>query len=203
MLALLRTNTQPIHHDLENQLRGFAGIDSVAKYGALLRRYLDLYEGLSVCLAATGPLVDWPHDGDERRGWLREDLTVLGGAGPTDGAVSMASAGSGTAVDGRFAPFTSRAEVVGCLYVIEGSALGGVRLARGFTEQLGVTPERGARFFTGRGPETAARWKAFCAWMEAQAWSAADEAAASARAVTTFRWFGEHLAVPTEAGVSS
>lgn len=49
----------------------------------------------------------------------------------------------------------------GCLYVLEGSTLGGQVISRHVAAQLAVTPERGARFFAGYGSATGAMWRAF------------------------------------------
>jgi heme oxygenase len=58
-------------------------------------------------------------------------------------------------------PVTDEAQAFGCLYVMEGSTLGGKFIARQLHNQLGLTPSSGAAFFNGYGEETGLRWKTF------------------------------------------
>ena len=53
------------------------------------------------------------------------------------------------------------AEGLGCLYVIEGSMLGGEFISRAIHQRLGVTENTGGRFFAGFGTGTDAAWTAF------------------------------------------
>jgi heme oxygenase len=55
----------------------------------------------------------------------------------------------------------STARILGCLYVIEGATLGGQIVSRHLQAKLGVTPQTGGAFFSGYGPHTGSRWKAF------------------------------------------
>ena len=52
-------------------------------------------------------------------------------------------------------------QALGCLYVMEGSTLGGQYISRVLAHQLGLEASTGARFFNGYGAETAHHWKAF------------------------------------------
>ncbi len=56
-------------------------------------------------------------------------------------------------------PLNTQAEVLGCLYVIEGATLGGRLIARHLSAALGVTPMRGGRFFEGYGDDTSRMWQ--------------------------------------------
>jgi heme oxygenase len=57
----------------------------------------------------------------------------------------------------------------GMAYVIEGSTLGGRVILKHITPKLGVTEERGARFFAGYGADTGMMWKSFLAALTAYA----------------------------------
>jgi heme oxygenase len=57
--------------------------------------------------------------------------------------------------------FNSAEAVVGALYVLEGSTLGGQVIARQLAESIGVYPGKGASFFYGHGDDTQAHWKEF------------------------------------------
>lgn len=57
--------------------------------------------------------------------------------------------------------FSSVAEALGIMYVLEGSTLGGKILYRHVHEVLGLTPENGASYFWGYGAQTGNLWKSF------------------------------------------
>lgn len=57
--------------------------------------------------------------------------------------------------------FSTVAEALGIMYVLEGSTLGGKILYRHIHEVLGLTPENGASYFWGYGPQTGYLWKSF------------------------------------------
>jgi heme oxygenase (biliverdin-IX-beta and delta-forming) len=86
--------------------------------------------------------------------WLIADILALGDTPP--------SLASGRAIG---VP-TDAAELVGTLYAIEGSTLGGQVISRHLANNLGLTPERGARFFNGYGADTEKRWADFCLYAE-------------------------------------
>ncbi len=53
------------------------------------------------------------------------------------------------------------AQAFGCIYVMEGSTLGGKIIYNTLKKQLDLDKMRGASFFYGYGPETGIRWKTF------------------------------------------
>jgi heme oxygenase len=55
----------------------------------------------------------------------------------------------------------------GCLYVMEGSTLGGKIIYNILKKQLGLSDSAGASFFYGYGPATGEKWKTFGASLEA------------------------------------
>lgn len=57
--------------------------------------------------------------------------------------------------------FSSIAEALGIMYVLEGSTLGGKILYRHIHEVLGLIPENGASYFWGYGAQTGNLWKSF------------------------------------------
>ncbi|MEQ1620282.1 MAG: biliverdin-producing heme oxygenase [Methylococcales bacterium] len=52
-------------------------------------------------------------------------------------------------------------QLLGCLYVIEGSTLGGQIITRHLRSSLGITLETGCSFFNGYGDITMMQWQAF------------------------------------------
>lgn len=59
-------------------------------------------------------------------------------------------------------PLNTHAQVLGYMYVIEGSTLGGQIIAKILFETLNLTPETGASFFFGYGKNTRQMWNSFC-----------------------------------------
>jgi heme oxygenase len=89
----------------------------------------------------------------QRLDWLRIDLAYHRLA-PADLAIPT----SLTLAD--------EAEGLGCLYVIEGSMLGGEFINRAIQKRLGVTEQTGGRFFSGFGESTDAIWATFVAALD-------------------------------------
>lgn len=89
---------------------------------------------------------------------------------------------------------TSAAALLGALYVLEGSTLGGVQIARALGERMGGETGEGRRFFLGRGDRNGVMWAEFVERLEAV--SADLEAAGQAidAAVATFEEFETWMA---------
>lgn len=130
-------------------------------YRALLRRFYTLYEPLEARLgtAADWSGAGWDFDARRKTEWLREDLRALGTS-----QTELQSWPRATTLPG----VEDFGAAVGALYVLEGSTLGGQVISRQFREKLGVTPERGGKFFHGYGDATGRRWREFGQWAEAQ-----------------------------------
>jgi heme oxygenase (biliverdin-IX-beta and delta-forming) len=64
-------------------------------------------------------------------------------------------------------PFQNAADVLGALYVIEGSTLGGPAIGRLLHHRLGLTNTCGASSFNPYGGDTADRWDEFCDFLRA------------------------------------
>jgi heme oxygenase len=84
-------------------------------------------------------------------------------------------------------PLARPAHLAGCLYVLEGSRLGGTVVARALERSLGIRGDRGAAFFRGDCQDPTRRWRRVLGWLDEVAGSGerADEAVASA--CETFR----------------
>jgi heme oxygenase len=61
---------------------------------------------------------------------------------------------------GELPALETRTQVLGSMYVVEGSTLGGQLLRRHFAERFGFESQ-GARYFTGYGERTGPMWKQF------------------------------------------
>ena len=92
----------------------------------------------------------------------------------------------------------SFAQVIGCLYVLEGATLGGQIIGRHLRQNLNLSPENGAAVFNNYGERVWQMWKAFSAMANEQAeiLKAVKEIIASA--VNTFTKFDTWLGARTE-----
>jgi heme oxygenase len=88
-------------------------------------------------------------------------------------------------------PLKSIGSVLGSVYVIEGSSLGGRILTRHFGEQLGIRPDAGCRFFAGYGERTGQMWSAFGELVAGR--PAAENNEMLTAAVSTFELLGDWL----------
>ncbi|WMJ74493.1 biliverdin-producing heme oxygenase [Cytophagaceae bacterium ABcell3] len=61
----------------------------------------------------------------------------------------------------KLPPVENLNQAFGCLYVMEGSTLGGTVISKNINKTLGLTNERGCSFFHGYGSQTGSKWKAF------------------------------------------
>ena len=81
-------------------------------------------------------------------------------------------------------------QALGCLYVLEGSTLGGQIISRHLQEQIGITPDQGGRFFASYGQEVGSMWKGFGEIVTAFSTSPHIEDAIVNSAIQTFASFG-------------
>ena len=83
-------------------------------------------------------------------------------------------------------PIQTPAEVLGCLYVLEGATLGGRLITQHVQATLGITPTTGGSFFDGYAGQTARMWNAMRQTLLSGAVDAQAENAMVASAVATF-----------------
>jgi heme oxygenase len=88
-------------------------------------------------------------------------------------------------------PLHSIGLVLGSVYVIEGSSLGGRILARHFSEHLGIRSDGGCRYFSGYGERTGPMWSAFGELMARRPPEENNEMLTAA--VATFELLGDWL----------
>ena len=93
---------------------------------------------------------------------------------------------------------------LGCLYVFEGSTLGGQVISRVLGQRLGLSPVSGASFFGGYGPETGAKWRAFKAFGQSQSLSPGETERAATAACACFDnldcWLAQALGSNQDSG---
>lgn len=118
--------------------------------------------------------------GNERSHWLARDLETMRGERWQPGVAEQRP---------TMPSLDSSERLLGALYVVEGSALGGRGLARGLDRLLGSGTSDGRRFFNGRGSETGVMWCDFVSRLELVSAKPAARIAAVDAAVEMFSIF--------------
>lgn len=148
-MAALRAATAERHRRLEDQLHLLADDLSADRWTRTLVGMLGVVEPLEAALdEVPPPLDDWPER--RRASLLRADAGDPDDVAPCDVLPAV----------------TSPERALGCLYVLEGSTLGGRVVASHVSRVLG--PDAGTRWFAAYGPDVRRRWSAFGAAAEAR-----------------------------------
>jgi heme oxygenase len=177
----LRDATEPAHRLLEAALDLQSPELSFERYRRVLAAFLGFYSPLEARIRAFKPVeqpLGFALPARARR--LERDLAALGAP------VAVACCED-------LPQLATSAELMGCLYVLEGAALGGQVLARSLASRWQLTPSTGLAFFHGDGPAgTKRRWALVLDWLERGERAGADAPSAVAAASATFlaleRW---------------
>lgn len=149
VMERLREDTRELHARVERRVDLPRRCATLEGYTGLLVRMLGLYIPIESKLR----LLDWSETGvniaaRHKSDMIRADLGALGACDdvPVYAAVPE---------------LRTLAAGFGCLYVIEGSTLGGQVILRHVRDALGLSPAHGASFFASYGPRLGAMWRAF------------------------------------------
>jgi heme oxygenase (biliverdin-IX-beta and delta-forming) len=151
ILERLRVETAPQHRALEAHIPLLDSGLTVAVYAELIARFWGYYAPLErrLLLLADRLFSSFDYALRLKTPLLLRDLDSFGKLG-------------GRLPRCRNVPaLATMPEVLGCLYVLEGSTLGGQVISRRLHNHLGLTRDSGAAFFTGYGAATARRWRSF------------------------------------------
>jgi heme oxygenase len=152
--TVLRQATHEHHNQLNrhSMLAGLTQPDyTINEYQKLLCAYVGLYQALEQLILSF--LSDNETQFDYRprlkSAWLLQDLAYFHIEPDSFSHASQAL------------NIKNRGDLIGILYVIEGSTLGGQLISKHLAKNLGITPETGGRFFGGYGENTATFWTDF------------------------------------------
>ncbi len=161
MLKSLKAATSTRHAALEQQLPLLDADLSHATYRHFVQRMFGFYDPLEAHMLSKPwwGTVNVDYALRHKTPLLRQDLRALGDSESSIAALPRCE---------HLPPLTHPAQLWGCLYVIEGATLGGQIIIKHLNARLGLNAASGASFFDGYGPQTGARWKAFCAALSAQ-----------------------------------
>jgi heme oxygenase len=154
----LKRATTDLHRRLETELGLLDPNLSLDRYRRILELLFGFYapvEADMARLASAGLALEFPMHA--RTGLIESDLRSIG-------LSRRELAGLPRCADPP--RLSSREELAGCLYVVEGACLGGQFIAPVLRERLGVVESCGASFFVGDAEGTRARWSLFLAWLE-------------------------------------
>jgi len=176
--ARLRTETAALHRATEEQAGIPATIGSTSDYITLLTRMLAFHRAAEESLGDPRWVNEWAPLGiqlsdHDRSGQIEDDLLGLG--------VVAASSSTGSL------ELQSFAQALGCLYVVEGSALGGQVIAPIIVRTLGPVP---TAYYRGDGRAHPGPWRSLQAALGMYSESDGDQDAVIAGAVATFTFFG-------------
>ena len=181
----LRQATMPSHERMHRH-RGLsaaaAGTIAMSDYRLLLARLYGFHRAFEAVMEAAAPdiLIRLDLLNLARSAAIDSDLRALG--------LDPANIPNLPICNQIFIP-GSEAAFLGALYVVEGSALGGVQISRALAPLFGVESDKGRRFFMGYGVGQGAMWRSLLKRLEKFAGNPAQEAAAIEGAVTTFLVF--------------
>lgn len=164
LLHTLRKDTSRDHYKLDHHphiaelVKGRLTIDTYRRIiKSLYWVFSAMHSHIGASMAKLG--FNKPYIVSNRLAWLREDLCNL----QTEGAAFP----DGNPLDNWQIPEVDTvAKLIGEIYVLEGSTLGGQVISRIVGNQLGLTAHNGARFFHGHGAQTPVRWAAFSSLAE-------------------------------------
>jgi heme oxygenase (biliverdin-IX-beta and delta-forming) len=153
----LRAATSALHRRVEEQVELGSAVTR-ERYRDVLRAFYGYYEPLEPRVAAVAAAA--PPEGFEvvaRAPLLARDLLALGDSPAVLTTMPRCS---------DLPRLGATAELAGCLYVLEGAALGAQVVRRILELRLGIARDNGGSFFTGGGPRTGGRWERVLAWIE-------------------------------------
>jgi heme oxygenase (biliverdin-IX-beta and delta-forming) len=161
---------------------------TMSEYAETLGRFLAVYTSLERQIEKHLPALDrvaldW--EGRRKVPLLQRDLEALGRADLIDSE----------RVPPEKAPsLESFAQVMGCLYVLEGATLGGAVISRQLRGAFQLGPENGAAFFNCYGPALGKNWQEFCVALERSLSDLPARERAAEAATATFHLFSEQVA---------
>jgi heme oxygenase len=155
IMTALKAGTVEQHSAIERIMPFFKNDFSLEAYIRVLKAFLGFFEPVERELrsVATRDSFGFNIDRRQRSNLLRTDLLALG--------VTPAEMALIPRCD-HLPRLENVDDGLGCLYVLEGSTLGGQLIAREVQTRFGVEEKTGAGFFHGYGSQTGVKWREFC-----------------------------------------
>ncbi len=159
----------------------------LANYRVLLVAYFHLFEILEMRVTAFLEKSTVPFDYSKRTklSWIQDDLDYFNENPKTESNLPSSP------VD--FPQINSVGQLIGVLYSIEGSTLGGQVISQNLDLNHNLSITNGARFFSGYADNTEVQWREFCRFAESIQNDEEQCKFAEASAILTFNKFHEIL----------
>ncbi|MDQ2902851.1 MAG: biliverdin-producing heme oxygenase [Ktedonobacteraceae bacterium] len=183
-LASIREATQAFHSKLEHDLDIFHTITTLESYTRLLQKFLGFYLPVEPHLLGVQNRYDLQVHLQQR---LKSPLLLR------DLSEIAAQQGTGVSLCETLPALTCPAHVWGCLYVLEGSTLGGTLISKHVTRVLGLTAEHGCAFFGSYGSHVGSMWQMFTRKLEAYVSTYHEEKVIIDSACETFAFLSQWL----------
>lgn len=161
VMAVLKASTAEQHQAVENLMPFFREQFSLEDYTLTLAAFLGFFEPVeqSLRFAADWSAVGIDINDRSRAHLLRNDLRALGLTVSAMESLPRASS---------LPPIENLESALGCLYVLEGSKLGGQVIGRELARRFGIDASTGASFFLSHGPRVGDMWREFCSVVRMQ-----------------------------------
>jgi heme oxygenase (biliverdin-IX-beta and delta-forming) len=179
----IRTATRPIHEELDNWLMPqVQQVDTPEKYAALLKAFYTYFNPVMKKIGDHIDLTALPDYAERRKpALILEDLESIGQ--PFDDILPQTD----------LPVVLNSAQAFGALYVLEGSTLGGVYLAKALAQNLDIKDHAGLFFFYGYGKESKEKWTRFIDYLNAFGEKEENKEEIVKAANDTFVLFKKHL----------
>ncbi|WP_028979138.1 biliverdin-producing heme oxygenase [Sporocytophaga myxococcoides] len=124
---------------------------SLESYKNILIKFYGFFHPLENSINSFSDIHNYLHDFETRRKStaLKDDLHKLG----CNEEINLCN---------DLPEIKTSSQALGCLYVMEGSTLGGRMISRIISETISLNKDSGVSFFNGYGEETGKKWKSFC-----------------------------------------
>lgn len=186
----LKAVTQPLHDRLEASIPLLDPQLTLDAYRNILRRFYGIYAPFEAVInrATYEPFLS-SHSCRSQAEWLEQDLRALGDDADQLAAIPRCS---------TLPSLSSRAKLLGALYVMQGATLGGQFVIQTLKTSVGPQALRSTRFFQSYGDQVKPMWVTFLERLVRAADSPQEECAIIESACNTFacfeRWFSRFRA---------
>lgn len=182
IMARVRHETASEHQRLESQIPISSSDFDLAAYIKLLTNFWSIYRPLEARLSHLRLPPELQTEHRSKLHLLEKDLHLLA----PQSALPAAMPACLPAID-------DLPQALGCMYVMEGSTLGGQIICRIMQERFGLTREHGCAFFSSYGAEVGTMWKKFSEQARWVLKSAGDQQRFIETAKLTFHCFEQWL----------
>jgi heme oxygenase len=161
VMAVLKLSTAEQHQNVELLMPFFRADFSLQDYSHTLKAFLGFFEPIEQLLNVAA---DWPSIGIDfshrrRAHFLRDDLRILSLSDSDIECLPRCTS---------LPTVHSLESALGCLYVLQGSTLGGQVIGRELARRFSIDESTGASFFLSHGKRIGEMWKEFCAVVRKQ-----------------------------------